>query len=227
MPPLRDDERRDPMPGLLELPAYLLRQLGQRGRRIALAVIVATALAGIATALIVAPQIRESKDRNAAAERARAERLRAERLERIRAELVPRRAQAPELAAAGLAGAEALQARRALVADLERSIRDDARGRESVEVPVRDAACERFPRNPRATPPEAQLDLAAGRYQCLAITTRIEADTVQTHGVIGYPYRARADFETGAYAWCKTTGLPAEGALRAQDDIHVPPACGG
>jgi hypothetical protein len=227
MPPLRDDERYDPLPGILDLPGHLLRQLGPRGRRIALGVIVALTAAGIATALLLAPAIRESKDRDAAAERARAEQIRAERLERIRAELVPRRASAPNLAAAGLTGDEALQARRALVVDLERSIRDDARGRESIELPVRGAECERFPRNPRATPPEEKLGLPTANYQCLAITTRIQSDTVRTHGVIGYPYRARADFETGAYAWCKTTGLPAEGALRAQDDIRVPDACGG
>jgi hypothetical protein len=227
MPPLRDDERYEPMPGLLALPGHLLRQLGPRGRRIALVAIASLVVGGIVAALLLAPTIRESKERNAAAESARAERLRAERLERIQAELVPRRRRAPELAAAGLAGAEALQARRALLGDLEQSIRDDARGRESVELPVRGAECERFPRNPRATPPEERLGLAVADYQCLAITTRIEADSVRTHGVIGYPYRARADFEKGAYAWCKTTGLPAEGALRQQDEIRVPAACGG
>jgi hypothetical protein len=227
MPPLRDDERYEPLPGLLELPAHLLRQLGRRGRRIALAVVGALIVAGVAAAVLLGPEINESKERQAAAERTRAERLRTERLERIRAEIVPRRDRAPELAAAGLSGGEALRNRRALAGELELAVRDDARGRESIELPVREAECERFPRNPKAPPPEDDLGRSAGNYQCLAVTTRIEAETVQTRGVIGYPYRARADFETGSFVWCKTTGLPAEGALRQQDEIKVPPACGG
>jgi hypothetical protein len=227
MPPLRDDERYDPLPGLLDLPGHLLRQLGPRGRRIALAAVGGLIVAGIAAALLLEPVINESKEREAAADSARAERLRAERFERIRAEMVPRRDRAPNLAAAGLTGAEALASRRALAGQLELAIRDDARGRASIELPVREAECERFPRNPKAPAPEADLGRSTGNYLCLAITTRIEADTVRTHGVIGYPYRARADFETGSFAWCKTTGLPAEGALRQQDEIRVPPACGG
>jgi hypothetical protein len=228
MPPLRDDERYDPMPGLLQLPAHLLRQLGPRARRRALIAIVVTLVVGIGAAVALAPKIDESKKRDAAAEREHLEQIRADRIARLRAEVKPHHGRAPEHAARGLSGAAALPNRRALVGDLEQAVLADARSRAALALPVEAVSCQRFPRRPGNAPgPEAELGVAKGRYECLAVTSRIESDTIKSYGLIGYPFRALAHFETGAFAWCKISGRPGEGAMHGQPLVRVPRSCGG
>ena len=229
-PPLRDDERYDPLPGLLQIPALLLRQLWPRGRRWAIALAVATAVASVTAAVVLAPEIRDTKRRAAAADDARRARLKAERLARLRAEVKPRRGSAPELAVSGAAAPDALRRRRALVRELERAVLVDARGRieaGKLRLPVRRAVCEQFPRRASGSPPEERLSARSGRYECLAVTSRIAGREPGSRGLIGYPYRARADFRTGGYAWCKISGRAGEGGLRGQPEVKVPRVCGG
>ena len=42
----------------------------------------------------------------------------------------------------------------------------------------------------------------------------------------GHPYRARIDFTTGRYAFCKIRGRPGELAVRAPR-VRIPSVCGG
>jgi hypothetical protein len=223
-PPLRDEDRRDPVPGLLDLPAHLWRQLGPRGRKVAGAVgllVVAGVVAGL---IVAAPNISESKRERAAAERAEQERVREERLARLRAEVKPRTGSAPELADGGV------RERRALVRTLEQAVLRDARERHEageIRIPVRTAACEEFPRRADSPPPEDRPGERLGRYECLGITSRIPREDIDSDGLIGYPFRAKADFTSGDYAWCKISGRPGEGSLEGQPEITVPKLCGG
>ena len=223
-PPLRDEDRRDPVPGLLELPAHLWRQLGPRGQKIAGAVVVLIALGAVVTAAVVEPNVSESKRERAAAQRAEAERVKEERLARLRAEVRPRTGRAPELANGDI------RERRALVGALERAVLADARERHEageIRIPVRSAACEEFPRRAEGPPPEDRLREPTGRYECLGITSRIPREDIDSDGLIGYPFRGRADFRTGDYAWCKISGRPGEASLKGQPEVKVPAVCGG
>lgn len=223
-PPLRDEDRRDPVPGLLDLPAHLWRQLGPRGQRVAVAVAVLVAIGAVVAAAVVGPSISESKRDQAAAERAEARRIKDERLARLRAEVEPRSASAPALAAGGI------RERRALVRELEQAVLADARARHErgeIRIPVRAAACEEFPRRAEGPPPQDRRGERTGRYECLGITSRIPREDIDADGLIGYPFRARVDFRSGDYAWCKISGRPGEGSLEGQPAVKVPRRCGG
>jgi hypothetical protein len=230
MTPLRDDERREPLPGVFGLPAHLLRQLSPRARRWAIAGIAVALLAVIVGVLALAPGIEEAKQRDADAERARLAQVKEERLERLREEVQPRRGRAPQLAVAGPEEPDALRRRSALVLALEQGVLEDARARvESGELrkPVRAAACEEFPRRASGPPPEERLSEPAGRYECVAVTSRIVQREKGIEGLIGYPFRARADFRDGTFAWCKISGRAGEGGLEGQPEVEVPRTCGG
>ena len=223
-PPLRDEDRRDPVPGLLELPAHLWRQLGPRGQKIAGAVAVLVAIGAVATAAVVEPNVTESKREREAAARAEAKRVKAERLARLRAEVKPRTGSARKLADGGI------RERRALVRELEGAVLADARKRHEageIRIPVRSASCEEFPRRAEGPPPEDRPGEPTGRYECLGITSRIPREDIDSDGLIGYPFRGRADFRTGAYAWCKISGRPGEASLEGQPEVKVPRVCGG
>jgi hypothetical protein len=212
------------VPGLLELPAHLWRQLGPRGRKIAAVALVLVAGGGIAAAVAVSPSISESKREREAAERAERQRIKEERLARLRAEVKPRTAGAPELAGGGV------RQRRALVQSLEAAVLEDARKRHAageIRIPVRSAACEEFPRRAEGPPPEDRPKEKTGRYECLGITSRIPREDIDRDGLIGYPFRAKANFGTGDYAWCKISGRPGEGSLEGQPEVRVPRVCGG
>jgi hypothetical protein len=221
-------DRYEPLPGLLEIPGFLIRKLPPRARRPA-AIAAAILVAAAAVALVLSiPAITETKsDRAAAEQRAAAERE-AQRTAELRAEQRVRTGSGQ--AARGLTGAAALQAREALAADVAAAVQDDALARvRSGEFTqsVGRVECERFPRGVGAPDPAAELSKATGRYACLAIT----ADAPRTEGnqasSLGYPYRALVNFETGRFGYCKISGRPGEGSLTREFPVRVPVACGG
>jgi hypothetical protein len=59
------------------------------------------------------------------------------------------------------------------------------------------------------------------------VTSDIPATSGNRAGVVGHPYRAKIDFLTGRYAFCKIRGRPGELAVRADMLIAVPKVCGG
>jgi hypothetical protein len=221
-------DRYEPLPGLFEIPGFLVRKIPPRARKpAAFAGIVL--LAAVAVALVLSiPAITESKDDRAATD-ARAEREHdALRAAQLKAELRLREGRGP--AARGLTGAEAVDTRKALVAQLNADVEADALSRvqsgEFTQSVVR-VECERFPR--RVGNPDPALDPGArtGRYSCLAITADAPRTETQNPSSIGYPYRALVQFETGRFAYCKITGKPGEGGLTGEIPLRVPPACGG
>jgi hypothetical protein len=174
------------------------------------------------------PAITETKsDRAAAEQQADADR-RAQRAAELQAE--QRVLSGTGSAARGLNGAPALQARHALAADLAAAVQDDALGRvrsgEFTQSVLR-VECERYPRGVGAPDPAANLSRAGGRYSCLAITADAPSTARNQGSNIGYPYRARVNFETGSFSYCKISGRPGEGALTREFPVRVPVACGG
>jgi hypothetical protein len=226
--PSSSQDRYEPLPGLLEIPGFLVRKIPPRARRPA-AFAAAILLAGAIVALVLSiPAITESKDERAATE-ARLEReRRAQRAAELQAELRLREGRGP--AARGLSGARAIEARQGLVDQLVADVHADALSRvRSGEFTqsVGRVECERFPRGAHGEDPALELGSPTGRYSCLAITA--DAPRIETNesSSLGYPYRALLYFNSGRFSFCKISGRPGEGSLTRELPVRVPPACGG
>jgi hypothetical protein len=221
-------DRYEPLPGLLEIPGFLVRKIPPRARKPAA---FAAGILGVAVAVALVlsiPAITESKDDRAATE-ARTERDRlAQRAAELQAEL--RLLEGRGEGARGLTGAEAITVRQALVSDLDAAVLADAQSRVQAgefTQSVDRVECERFPRGARGEDPALDLGSATGRYSCLAITA--DAPKIETNQAssLGYPYRALLHFESGRFAYCKISGRPGEGSLTREFPVRIPEACGG
>jgi hypothetical protein len=200
-------DRYEPLPGLTHLPQWVWRRLPPAGK-VGVALL---PVAAIGLALALAPGIDRGKE------------ARAERVERLRREQQPR-------FASGEPAAASLAARRRLVAEIAVAVRGDARARVqagTLSGPVRRVQCEPFPRTEDRRGAHQDPSRRVGRYACLVVTAEFGASAEQGAGAIGHPYRARIDFETGRYAFCKVAGRPGEGSIGRAPFVPVPPACGG
>ena len=221
-------DRYEPLPGLTEIPAFLIRKLSRRGRRI-FGILAALAAVGVAVGLYFAiPAITDSKEERAAAEQRADQQREAALVAKLRAE--QRLVDGRGTPARGLEGSAAVAARRALATDLSAAVHEDALARmRSGEFSrtVERVECERFPRGARGEDPTTDLGSPIGRYACLAITADAPKTATQNASSIGYPYRARIDFPAGKYTFCKISGRPGEGSLVRKSPVQVPVACGG
>lgn len=77
--------------------------------------------------------------------------------------------------------------------------------------------------------PTARGDAPEGSLDCLAVTRESpESETIPVPIVLGQPYAARIDPETGAGDWCRITPIAGEGATPDPEAIEALPArCGG
>jgi hypothetical protein len=221
-------DRYEPLPGLLEIPGFLVRKIPPRARRPA-AFAAAVLLVAVAVVLVLSiPAITESKEERAATE-ARLEReRRAQRAAELRAELRLREGRGP--AARGLAGAQAIEVRQALVEQLAADVRADAVSRVRAGELTQSVArveCERFPRGAGGEDPARDLSSRSGRYSCLAITADAPRTENNESSSLGYPYRALVHFPSGRFTYCKISGRPGEGSLTREFPVRVPAACGG
>ena len=207
------DQRYEPLPGFDQLPAWLWRRTGTRAR---LAIGGAVLLA-IAMAVVLIPAAQQAQRDRAAAESTERAQRRAQSIRALQAQQQPRFGRSDSVAApaavavahrgAPVAAGETRQARMGAVVDLETAIAVDARTR-GLDGRVRRATCEPFPATVGKPPPEQDLRRRRGSYACLAITSEIERTARNAAGVLGHPYRAAIDFETGRYAFCKVVGRP-------------------
>jgi len=211
------------MPSLVEVPGRIWRSMGRR-LRIATAV---AALAVVAFALALAPAIRESQQKSEAADR----RERAERQERLirelQAEQRPRFGRSETRAAPGASPQAALATRGSQMEDLSATMLADARRRVrrgALDGPILRVECEPFPRS--VVKPGADKDLGRrrGRYYCVAITAEFKRSEASIGGTLGHPYRAKVDFATGRYAYCKISGRPDP---TPDPRVTTPRVCGG
>ena len=221
-------DRYDPLPGILELPGFLIRKLGRRGKRILAAVAALLAVALAAGIVFGLPAVNDTKRDRAAAEQAAAERAQAAEVARLQAE--QRLLRGHGTPAAGLEGDAAISAREALAADLAAAVEADARARvQSGELDqnILRAECERYPRGARGEDPATNLASSTGRYSCLAITADAPEIETSHSSSLGYPYRALVNFETGRFTYCKVSGRAGEGSIESDVPVTVPAACGG
>ncbi len=94
----------------------------------------------------------------------------------------------------------------------------------TLEGPILRAVCEPFPRNVAGVGVEADLARREGRYACVAATSEFGRSEASVGGVLGYPYRAKIDFERGRFAYCKISGRPDP---TPDPRVTTPEACGG
>jgi hypothetical protein len=213
------NDRYEPLPGLLELPAYVWRRL-PRAAKLA---VIAAAVASVVLAILLAPGIQRSKE-----ERARAEAAESARLQRLELERT-RREQRPRFAHSAPAGSD-LEARAALVASAAASIRADASKRSAAgefNGPIKRVECRPYPPTADGVPADQVPSKRFGLYSCIAVTSDVPATAGNRGGVLGHPYRARIDFRSGRYGFCKIRGRPGELAVRAGPTAPLSPACGG
>lgn len=207
MPPPQN-ERYEPLPGLLSLPSFLYRKLGPGGRT---AVKVGGALLVVAitvAAIVLVPRIAESNRERSAQERRDAAAATAERRRRLIEEQRPQRARA-----------EPDAPRPTVLAELRAGILADARARAAAGKlhgpPAQRVECK----------PLTGADAGAARvpYDCIAVTSDLPSGSVG--GVVGHPFRAVADYSAGRLTWCKVSGRPGEGSLTSQGLVRLPRVC--
>jgi hypothetical protein len=221
-------DRYEPLPGLLEIPGFLVRKIPPRARKPAA---FTAAVLGVAAAVALAlsiPAITESKDERAASEAQAQRERKAQHVAELQAQARVR--EGVGTPARGLTGATAVEARLALSHDLAAAVLSDAKARvRSGELTqsVDRVECERFPRRVGSDDPARDPSLRTGRYACLAITADAPRTETQNPSSVGYPYRAFVHFDSGQYAFCRISGKPGEGALEREILLRVPPACGG
>ena len=211
------------MPSLAELPGRAWQAMGRRLR-----IATAIAIVGvIALALVVVPTVRESQRKRDAAER----REQAERHERLirqlQAEQRPRFGRSHWRATAGASPPAALAARARLLEELSATMLADARRRVrsgALDGPILRVDCEPFPRSIATAGAEKNLSRRRGRYYCVAITAEFKRTGASIGGALGHPYRAKVDFTTGRYAYCKISGRPDP---TPDPRVTTPRVCGG
>ena len=228
MAPNARGDRYEPLPGLTEIPAFLIRKLSPRGRKIAAVLAAALVVAvGIALAISI-PKITQTKADRAAADRRSAQERETALVAELRAE--QRLRSGVGTPSRGLEGAAAIEARRQLATQLSAAVHGDALARvRSGEFnhSVRRVECERYPRGARGEDPATDLASPVGRYSCLAITADAPKVETSNPSSIGYPYRAAVNFPSGRFTYCKVSGRPGEGSLTRKVPVTVPAACGG
>ncbi len=199
-------DRYEPLPGFAELPAWFWRRTST-ALKIGLGVAVLLCAAGAAAAVVSSTRDARRAD-DAAAQRAAA--VHREEVAKARAEQRPR------------LGRSHASRRAAMAADLSAAILADARtraGAGELKGPILRVACERFPKTVGPAPRER-----ARRYACVAVTAEIARSRGGEAGAIGHPYRARLDFASGRFAFCKVSARldPVK-----NPEVTTPEACGG
>jgi hypothetical protein len=216
-------DRYEPLPGLGGLPAWVWARMGRRSR-IGLALVL-LGLAAVAVPLVLS--IQESKRERTESERAARERAQERQLRALQAEQRPRFGGSAALAPPAAGALARLEGRERMLDELVTAILADARGRVrsgALDGPIRRVECQPFPRTVRDVGTHEDLSRVAGRYSCVAVTSEFGRSAGGVAGVIGHPYRARADFESGRFAYCKVSGRPEP---VPDPRVTTPRVCGG
>lgn len=211
MPALQDD-RYEPLPGLLSLPSFLYRKLGPRGRIVAKLGGAIFVVGVIVAVILLAPRIAETKRERADRERREEAAALAERRRRLIAEQRPHHGRS-----------ESASSRAETLGELKRAILADARARAASGKlhgpPAKRVSCERLKGG--STAAEARV-----AYDCIAITSELPSIDGSPQGVLGHPFRAVADYSTRRFTWCKVSGRAGEGGFTEEGlAVKIPRAC--
>ena len=191
-------------------------------RKWALAGAAVIVLAGISVPVVnsLRDDAAEQRDRAAARQAA----LEAAERERLTIDAQPVRAAGIPLRE----GDDPLAHRSSLVAEAERRIAKDARGRVaagSIDGDIKGAECDPFPTTESRRAAEQDPGTPAGRYDCVAYTSKFElSDRRQKTGLFGYPYWLVVHYAKGDLVWCKVTPRVGEGG-RSLAVVPVPVPC--
>jgi hypothetical protein len=163
---------------------------------------------------------------DAADERERAEQRQARLREAERARQVrdarPVRADGP----AATAGEDPLAHRARLLTRAEALITADARKRVAagtLDGDIKGTDCEMFPETDGRREAENDPATVAGRYDCVAYTSKLEGNQQRT-AVFGHPFWLVVDYRRDAYVWCKVTPRAGEGGS-VLITVPVPAPC--
>ena len=179
-----------------------------RGRRRTLVIrgaAAATLVAVLAIVLVLNAVVsnRHDRERRESAKATAAEKVRLKRLQ------APHRGSARQLAPpAGASSADRLAARAALVRAAEASITRDAqaRGRSGeLKGTITGTECGPLLKAKAAVPDDRVLSKPIGRYDCVAVTHSVNAESGQSVGRLGFPFVAALDFQKFTYVWCRNT----------------------
>ena len=185
-------------------------------------------IAGAAVLVLVAiaiPVTAGLRD-DAAGEEERAAQRQAQLREAERARQVrdarPVRAAAP----APADGEDPLAYRERLLRFGEQKITDDARARVAagtLDGDIKGTECDVFPATDGRRAAEQDPDTPAGRYDCVAFTSKLEANQQRT-AVFGHPFWLVIDYERSKLVWCKITPRAGEGGS-VLVSVPVPKPC--
>ena len=109
----------------------------------------------------------------------------------------------------------------------ERLIAEDARGRVAagtIDGDIKGAECDPFPVTEGRRAAEEDPATPAGRYDCIAYSSKFELDDRQRTGLFGYPYWLVVHYAKGDLVWCKVTPRAGEGG-RTLVSVPVPEPC--
>jgi hypothetical protein len=170
----------------------------------------AAAVVVVAVIALVLNGVISDRDKRDRANAAKAFAAETARLKRIQA---PHRGSATELRpAAGASEQTVLNARAALVRDVEASITRDAQARDragELKGPISRTECGPLLKAKDAVPDDRVLSKAVGRYDCVAVKRSVTGEAGQSVGRLGYAFVAALDFKRFTYVWCRNT--PAQG----------------
>jgi hypothetical protein len=188
--------------------SVLVRAPRLRGRRRTAVIWGAAAAAVVAVAVIALVLDAVVSNRNDRESKASAKAVAAERVRLARLQ-TPHRGSATQLApAADASDLDRLNAREALVRDVEASITRDARARErsgELEGPISRTECGPLLKAKNAVPDDRVLSKAIGRYDCVAVKSTVTGEAGQSVGRLGFPFVAALDFKRFTYVWCRNT----------------------
>jgi hypothetical protein len=194
-------------------------------RRIPWRALLIAAAAVVVVAAVAIPVIGGLRE-DAADERERAEQRQAQLREAERARQVrdarPVRADGP----AAAAGADPLAHRARLLTRAEALITADARERVAagtLDGDIQGTQCEVFPETDERRAAEDDPASAAGRYDCVAFTSKLEGNQQRT-AVFGHPFWLVIDYRRDRYVWCKVTPRAGEGGS-VLVSVPVPVPC--
>ena len=184
--------------------------------------------AGLAVLVVLAvaiPVIAGLRD-DAAGERERAAERQAQLREAERARQVrdarPVRADGP----APAAGEDPLEHRAKLVSFGEERITEDARRRVAagtLDGDIKGTQCEILPETEGRRAAEQDPATPAGRYDCVALISKLEANQ-QSTAVLGHPFWLVIDYRRSKLTWCKVTPRAGEGGS-VLVSVPVPEPC--
>jgi hypothetical protein len=124
------------------------------------------------------------------------------------------------------AGEDPIAHRERMLADAESHITADARERVAagtLDGDIKGTSCEVFPETDARRAAEQDPATRAGRYNCVAYTSKLEGDQNRT-AVFGHPYWLVIDYRKARYVWCKVTPRAGEGGS-VLVSVPVPAPC--